>query len=270
MFDANLGLEASKATKPGKSATAQAEADETIRRRRTRGHEGEPTDAELVEAYRVAEERDSARSEAASLAFEPIFRRFWPYVHSLASSRLGAVYAEDLTAETMMTVLERLNGNEVVTNLRGLVRHSFEREYASLLEKLFQGKKLMRAGVTSVDEVEAANGGPKVKGATMVSLNMPVGGESEDLEMLHVLDDPTADVVEAAARRELVRVLHELIGDMPSQYRGPLVCQWLMGMRIKEVSEELNLTIDQVKHNTARGIKWLQKRMPGTSQDWLL
>jgi len=57
---------------------------------------------------------------------------------------------------------------------------------------------------------------------------------------------------------------------MPVQYRAPLVCQWLMGMRIKEVATELNLTIDQVKHNTARGIKWLQKRMPGSPDDWML
>ena len=226
-------------------------------------------DVQLVETYRLASGKNGPHSEEASLAFEPIFRRYWPYVSNLASSRIGAVYAEDLAAEAMSTVLERLNGKEVITNLRGLVRHSFEREYATLLEKLFQGKKLMRAGLTSVDTEN--EGGPKVKGATVLSLNAPVANsDTEDLELIHLLDDPDADVVEAAARRELVRVLHDLIEEMPSQYRAPLVCQWLMGMRIKEVSEELGLTIDQVKHNTARGIKWLQKRMPGDSSDWLL
>ena len=258
MFDANLN---STTLNP---ISAEGEPP----RRRGRGPEGEPSDAELVEAYRLASEANGPRSEAASLAFEPIFRRFWPFVYGLAVGRLGTVYAEDLAAEAMSTVLERLNGREVVTNLRGLVRHSFEREYASLLEKLFQGKKLMRAGLTSV---EGEPGGAKVKGATIVSLNTPTGnGESDDLEMMNLLDDPTADVVEAAARRELVRVLHNLIGEMPPQYRAPLVCQWLMGMRIKEVGDELGLTIDQVKHNTARGIKWLQKHMPGTAADWLL
>jgi RNA polymerase sigma factor (sigma-70 family) len=226
-------------------------------------------DVQLVEAYRQAAAENGPDSEEASLAFEPIFRRYWPYVSNLASSRLGAVYAEDLAAEAMSTVLERLNGKEVITNLRGLVRHSFEREYATLLEKLFQGKKLMRAGLTSVEA--GSVGGAKVKGATMLSLNAPAANsDTEDLELIHLLDDPTADVVEAAARRELVRVLHDLIDEMPSQYRAPLVCQWLLGMRIKEVSEELNLTIDQVKHNTARGIKWLQKRMPGQPGDWML
>jgi len=226
-------------------------------------------DVQLVESYRLASGQNGPHSEEASLAFEPIFRRYWPYVSNLASSRLGAVYAEDLAAETMSTVLERLNGKEVITNLRGLVRHSFEREYATLLEKLFQGKKLMRAGLTRVDPDN--EGGPKVKGATVLSLNAPAANsDSEDLELIHLLDDPDSDVVEAAARRELVKVLHGLIEEMPSQYRAPLVCQWLMGMRIKEVSEELGLTIDQVKHNTARGIKWLQKRMPGESNDWLM
>ncbi|MDB5082376.1 MAG: hypothetical protein JWP00_4300 [Chloroflexi bacterium] len=237
-------------------------------RQRMRINNQEP-DVQLVEAYRLASATYGPKSEEASLAFEPIFRRYWPYVSNLASSRLGAVYAEDLAAEAMSTVLERLNGKEVITNLRGLVRHSFEREYATLLEKLFQGKKLMRAGLTTVD---AGNeGSAKVKGATILSLNAPAANsDSDDLEMIHLLDDPGADVVEAAARRELINVLHGLIEEMPSQYRGPLVCQWLLGMRIKEVSEELDLTIDQVKHNTARGIKWLQKRMPGQSSDWLL
>ncbi len=234
---------------------------------RMRTNTQEP-DVQLVETYRLASSKHGSDSEEASWAFEPIFRRYWPYVSNLASSRLGAVYAEDLAAEAMSTVLERLNGKEVITNLRGLVRHSFEREYATLLEKLFQGKKLMRAGLTSVDAENV--GGAKVKGATIISLNAPAANsDSEDLELIHLLNDPSADVVEAVGRRELVRVLHGLIEEMPSQYRGPLVCQWLLGMRIKEVSEELNLTIDQVKHNTARGIKWLQKRMPGQFSDWL-
>lgn len=228
----------------------------------------EPTDADLVEAYRLAAVQGGPHSEVAGEAFEPIFRRFWPYVYSLATSKLGTLYAEELAAETMMTVLERLNGKEIVTNLKGLVRHSFEREYATLLEKLFQGRKLMRAGVTSVDPETT---GGKVKGASIVSLNVSANAsESDDLDMLNLLDDPDSDVVEAAARRELVRVLHGLIAEMPAQYRAPLVCQWLMGMRIKEVATELNLTIDQVKHNTARGIKWLQKRMPGSPDDWML
>lgn len=247
--------------------TTEAE-EVSLWRQRMRINNQEP-DTQLVENYRLASSKYGPHSEDASLAFEPIFRRYWPYVSNLASSRLGAVYAEDLAAEAMSTVLERLNGKEVITNLRGLVRHSFEREYATLLEKLFQGKKLMRAGLTSVDAEN--EGGAKVKGATILSLNAPAANsDTEDLELLHLLDDPSSDVVEAAARRELVKVLHGLIEEMPSQYRAPLVCQWLMGMRIKEVSEELDLTIDQVKHNTARGIKWLQKRMPGTSSDWLL
>ncbi len=258
MFDASLNSTLSGSPNPSPVA-------------RKREPSGEPADSMLVEAYRQAKESHGPRSEESSQAFEPIFRRYWPFVYSLAVSRMGAVYAEDLAAEAMSTVLERLNGKEVITNLRGLVRHSFEREYASLLEKLFQGKKLMRAGLTSVDAEAVASGGPKVKGATVVSLNVPTGNhDSDDLEMMHLLADPTSDVVEAASRRELITVLHNLIAQMPSQYRGPLVCQWLMGMRIKEVGEELGLSIDQVKHNTARGIKWLQKRMPGTSADWIL
>lgn len=170
----------------------------------------------------------------------------------------------------MQTLLERLNGHEVITNLKGLVRHSFEREYATLLEKLFQGRKLLRAQQSAGIEVSAEEAG-RVKGAVMVSLNAPVfGNEGEEMELMHTLDDPTADVVEAAARRELMRVLHQLIGEMPPQYRAPLVCQWLMGMRIKEVADELGLTLDQVKHNTARGIKWLQKQLPGEAKDWVL
>ncbi len=237
-----------------------------------RGSEEGLSDGELVEAYHEATAlKGGPRSEAASAAFEPIFKRYWPYVHSLASSKMGALYADELAAETMLTVLERLNGKEIITNLRGLVRHSFEREYATLLEKLFQGKKLTRAGLTVVDTETV--GSSKVKGATIVSLNVApnsANGDSEELDLLNILDDPSADVVEAAARRELVRVLRALISEMPVQYRAPLVCQWLMGMRIKEVATELDLTLDQVKHNTARGIKWLQKRMPGTPDDWLL
>lgn len=259
MFDANLN-----------SNEILDEAEEILAQRRKQTNRNEPSDAELVEIYRSAAAQFGKQSEQASLAFEPIFRRYWSHIYNLAMGRLGTVYAEDLAGETMQTVLERLNGNEVITNLRGLVRHSFEREYATLLEKLFQGKKLLRAQQSAGITPNEADVG-RVKGAVMVSLNAPVAGsEAEDVELMHTLDDPTADVVEAAARREMVRILHGLINQMPTQYRAPLVCQWLMGMRIKEVADELNLTVDQVKHNTARGIKWLQKNMPGDARDWLL
>lgn len=262
MFDANLN--SNEMTEEANEVPSQ-----NVGRTPRRAQDG-PTDAELVEAYRAAAARYGKRSEEASMAFEPIFRRHWPHIYTLALGRLGGIYAEDLAGETMQTVLERLNGNEVVTNLKGLVRHSFEREYATLLEKLFQGKKLLRAQ-QSAGLAPAEEAAGRVKGAVMISLNAPASGsEAEEVELMHTLDDPSSDVVEAAARRELVRVLHQLIQEMPSQYRAPLVCQWLMGMRIKEVAEELNLTIDQVKHNTARGIKWLQKHMPGSADDWLL
>ncbi len=209
---------------------------------RTRRDPNEPGDAELVADYRRAFERFGPRSEAASLAFEPIFRRFWPQLLRLAESKMGQLYAEDLAGETMQTVLERLNGKEIVTNLKGLVRHSFEREYATLLEKLFQGRKLLRAQQSAgTGQSEEENN--RVKGAVIVSLNAPVGGsEMEEVELMQTLDDPEADVVEAAARRELVRVLRSLIEEMPANYRAPLICQWLLGMRIKEVADELNLT----------------------------
>ncbi len=265
MFDANLDLNLNRTLEQ-----AETVLPEPVPEEHARPLQDGPQDTDLVGAYREAAMRFGKKSEEVSLAFEPIFRRYWPQVLNLAHSRMGTLYAEDLAGETMQTILERLNGSEVITNFRGLVRHSFEREYATLLEKLFQGKKLQRAqisaGLVSADDAEN-----RVKGAVMVSLNAPVAGsEAEEMELMHSLDDPTADVVEAAARRELVRVLHQLIEDMPSQYRAPLVCQWLLGMRIKEVAEELNLSIDQVKHNTARGIKWLQKNMPGSPNDWLL
>ncbi len=261
MFDANL-------LKPAEKLEEIRE----ISGRKVRRETEEPTDAELVINYREALGKSGPRSEEASLAFEPIFRRYWPQINKLAQDKMGSVYAEDLAGETMQTVLERLNGKEVITNLKGLVRHSFERDYASLLEKLFQGRKLLRAqqSAGTAQAEESGETGNRVKGAVMVSLNSPIGGnEGEDMELMQMLDDPDADVVEAAARRELIRVLRSLIDEMPAQYRAPLICQWLLGMRIKEVSEELNLTVDQIKHNTARGIKWLQKRVPGKAYDWL-
>jgi RNA polymerase sigma factor (sigma-70 family) len=228
-----------------------------------------PSDLELVERYKDTAAKFGTRSNEAGAAFEPIFSRFWPYVYNLALTKMGALYAEDLANESLQTVWERLNGKEVVTNLRGLVRHSFEREYASLLERLLQGRKLQRARQTSGETTVDDEAG-RVKGAVVVSLNATAPGtDDEDLEMINLLEDASADVVEAATRRELMRVLHELIEEMPAQYRAPLVCQWLMGMRIRTVAQELNLTVDQVKHNTARGIAWLRKRMPGDSVDWL-
>jgi RNA polymerase sigma factor (sigma-70 family) len=224
-------------------------------------------DSELVDNYNQATEQYGNTSNEASLAFEPIFKRYWQYVYSLSLTKIGAVYAEDLANETMQTVWERLNGKEVVTNLRGLVRHSFEREYATLLEKLLQGRKLQRAR-QSAGEVEEED--KRIKGAVVYSLNATAPGtEDEDLEMINLLEDDSADVIEAASRLEHMRVLHQLMEKMPNQYRAPLVCQWLMGMKIKEVAQELGLTIDQVKHNTARGIAWLRKNMPGEAKDWL-
>lgn len=219
-----------------------------------------------VEAYKQAVATYGPRSEEASLAFQPIFEKYWPQMHYRATTKIGAVYAEDLASETLKTVWERLNGHEVVTNLAGLVRHSFEREYATLLEKLFQGRKLARQQQAVAGEGE--NEPSRIKGAMVVSLNAPVGSENDELELIHTLDDPNASVEDAAARREMVFMLRGLIAQMPAHYRGPLVCQWLMGMKIKEVAEELNMTIDQVKHNTRRGMNWLLKQMPEQS-DWL-
>ena len=219
----------------------------------------------LVEVYKQAAQQYGERSEQASEAFAPIFERFWPQVHYRAISKIGAVYADDLASETLKTVWERLNGHEVVTNLAGLVRHSFEREYATLLEKLFQGRKLARyQNITDADGETV-----KVRGALVVSLNAPIGTESDELELIHTLDDPNANVEDAAARRELVVMLRGLISQMPAHYRGPLVCQWLLGMKIKDVAEELNMTLDQVKHNTRRGMDWLLRKMPSQADDWL-
>lgn len=227
------------------------------------------TDAELVSSYKEAVVRYGADSYEASEAFEPIFKRHYPYVYNLSLTKIGAVYAEDLANESMQTVWERLNGKEIITNLRGLVRHSFERDYATLLEKLLQGRKLQRArqsaGEATQDDLDG-----KIKGAVVFSLNATAPGtEDEELEMINLLEDESSDVVEAASRLELMRVLHQLMEKMPNQYRAPLVCQWLMGMRIKEVAQELGITVDQVKHNTARGIAWLRKNMPGEAHDWL-
>jgi RNA polymerase sigma factor (sigma-70 family) len=249
----------------------EADADEVEqpKRGRPKGGVRQPgiLDSDLVAEYNHAAETYGLSSTEASLAFEPIFKRYWQYIYSLSLTKIGAVYAEDLANETMQTVWERLNGKEIVTNLRGLVRHSFEREYATLLEKLLQGRKLQRAR-QSAGQPENADG--RIKGAVVYSLNATAPGtEDEDLEMINLLEDESADVVEAASRLEHMRLLHQLMEQMPNQYRAPLVCQWLMGMKIKEVAQELGLTIDQVKHNTARGISWLRKNMPGDARDWL-
>jgi RNA polymerase sigma factor (sigma-70 family) len=220
-------------------------------------------DAALVEDYRRAAETYGPRSEEASLAFEPIFKKYWPQIHGMAMSRMGVIYAEDLAGETMQTVLERLNGKEVITNLRGLVRHSFEREYATILEKVFQGKKLARAGIIHEDDSQ------RVKGVVLVSLNAPVAGDENGIELLHTFEDPNANTEDEAARLELVRELHRLIDLMPRQYREPLVYRWLMGRTIRETCRDLNLTMDQVKHNTARGILWLQEELTSEARHWL-
>ena len=229
-------------------------------------------DLELVQRYKQAVARYGERSEEAGVAFEPIFEQFWPQIQYLANSKIGAVYADDLASETLKTVWERLNGREVINNLNGLVRHSFDREYATLLEKLFQGRRLARQHPTE-NELENTSGEavspPRIKGVAALSLNSPVGGESDDLELIQTLADPDSDVEDAASRRELIAMLRGLISQMPAQYRGPLVCQWLLGMRIKEVAGELNMTLDQVKHNTRRGLDWLAKQMPGQTADWL-
>jgi RNA polymerase sigma factor (sigma-70 family) len=236
-------------------------------------------EAQLVEHYRRMAAQFGHRSEQASLAFKPIFKLYWPQVVKWAEQRVGIVHSEELAGETMFTVLERLNGTEEITYLRGLVRHSFEREYASLLEQLFQAKKLSRTrgrvqGQGKADPADKDNQPQALKGAVLLSLNqMVVSSSTEDeTESINLLADESAEanVEQTVRRRELMQTLHQLIEQMPPQYREPLVCQWLKGMKIKEVCEVLDLTVDQVKHNTARGIKWLQKHLPGEAQDWLL
>ncbi|NWJ47883.1 MAG: sigma-70 family RNA polymerase sigma factor [Chloroflexi bacterium] len=225
------------------------------------------SDSELVSAYKARAEQFGARSEEAAEAFKPIFERYWNQAYFWALSKIGAVYAEDLAQDTLQTVWERLNGREVVTNLRGLVRHSFEREYATLLEKLLQGRKLQRANRHEEGQEEPS----KLKGAVVLSLNVSAPGvEGESAELINLVEDASANVPDSAIRLEQVRVLHDLIEQMPPNYRTPLVYQWLLGKKIKEVADELGLTMDQVKHNTSRGIVWLRKRMPGQAQDWLL
>ncbi len=229
------------------------------------------SDAELVANYKAAAERYGSASAEAEMAYEPIYSRYYGQVFSLALSKLGALYCEDLAQETLYTVWERLNGREVVTNLRGLVRHSFEREYVTMLEKLLQGRKLQRARQKAGLPEEEINGEKRIKGAVVVSLNAVAPGmEGESAELINLVEDPNANVADEAMRLEQVRVVQGLITQMPPNYRAPLVCQWIMGMKIKDVAVELDLTMDQVKHNTARGIAWLRKNMPGQPEDWLL
>ncbi|MEI7554814.1 sigma-70 family RNA polymerase sigma factor [Candidatus Chlorohelix sp.] len=225
------------------------------------------SDGELVAIYKARAEQFGALSEEAAEAFRPIYERYWHQAYFWALRKIGAVYAEDLAQDTLQTVWERLNGREVVTNLKGLVRHSFEREYATMLEKLLQGRKLQRANRNEVGQEESS----KLKGAVVLSLNVSAPGvEGDSAELINLVEDASANVPDSAIRLEQVRVLHDLLEQMPSNYRTPLVYQWLLGKKIKEVADELGLTMDQVKHNTSRGIVWLRKRMPGHAQDWLI
>lgn len=267
MFDLELRAE------QGQQMTGEGEPDQYVEPDNARLNvktQRRQHDLEMVARYKQAVDRYGERSEQAGIAFEPIFEQFWPQIQYLAANKIGAVYADDLASETLKTVWERLNGREIITNLNGLVRHSFEREYATLLEKLFQGRRLARQHPTEPENGAVGSiSPPRIKGITALSLNTPIRGENDDLELIQTLADPDADVADAAARRELVGMLRGLISQMPVQYRGPLVCQWLLGMRIKEVAEELNMTLDQVKHNTRRGMDWLGKQMSGQIADWI-
>lgn len=255
--------------------TASASASQP-QRNRSKANE-QAWELQLVEEYRKVARQFGQRSEAAGIAFEPIFRCYWPIVMQWAEARMGAVHSEELAGETMFTVLERINGLEEITYLRGLVRHSFELEYATLLERLFQAKKLSRSRSRGrvqgrATATSSSDGSQPLKGAVLVSLNRAIATAEGEVETLNLLADESeeADVELAVRRRELLQTLHRLIEQMPPQYREPLVCQWLRGMKIKEVCTELNLTMDQVKHNTAKGLRWLQKHLPGEAQDWLL
>jgi DNA-directed RNA polymerase specialized sigma24 family protein len=110
------------------------------------------TDAELVADFQQGCALHGKDSNETSEAFEPIFQRYWSFTVYLARQKLGKNfgerYGEDLAAATLMTTLMRLrDGKEKITDLKGLIRHSLYFEHADLMEKLFQGRRLARAGI---------------------------------------------------------------------------------------------------------------------------
>jgi RNA polymerase sigma factor (sigma-70 family) len=234
------------------------------------------TDQELVANYLKAYRGYGASSVEASEAFEPIFKRYWPFAVARATGRLGkdlaTLYSEEIASDTLLTVLKRLNaGKEEVVYLKGLVIHSFNRRCSDFLERLLQGRRLSRAGIIPDGSEAFILEDGQVQGAIVSSLNISISWLTGEELLDHIEDkDRDANVEVAASRRELARQIRTLIAEMPENYQAPLIAQYFKGMSNRDIQSTYGLTRDQAKKRAGAGLKWLCGRLNGGYSDWLV
>jgi len=75
-------------------------------------------------------------------------------------------------------------------------------------------------------------------------------------------EDSERDHFDYLVKAEVMRQLHSAISELPSACRNIFELLYIQGKTVKEVSEQLNLSVSTVKTQKSRGLVALQKKLP--------
>lgn len=221
-------------------------------------------DQELVTLYQAAAQENGINSSEAYDAFNQIVETYEKFIFCLARKQgLDEETAEDLAQETLTTIWKRLNGKETITNLRGLITHSFQCRWKTYLERTYHKRAngtpiqtfSLDSSLSISDTTTQLTTGAGGKGIALVNIN---ANSTWHLNMAERLYDPNENIEQAVIQAELLRELRELIAQMPKNYRLALL-QQLAGAGLREIAESNDWTIDQTKKYIVRARQWLSK-----------
>jgi RNA polymerase sigma-70 factor (ECF subfamily) len=203
-----MGVEAGKnRTKKAREAAAVTEGDEPAPTK-----EGlEPTDVELVRAYRAGD----------VYAFEELHRRYVASIYRLVRRKLGdALLAEDIAQETFMKALRMMDRVDDSFNFGGWV-HTVARNLC--FDELRRRQRDLRADV-----------GPEEEDAGELMANLPSTAKGFDPVLVQESNE---------TRRQVWKVAQRL----PEKYRLVLTLRELQDMSYRQIARTLKVSESAVE-----------------------
>jgi RNA polymerase sigma-70 factor, ECF subfamily len=171
---------------------------------------GEPTDMELVRAYRAGDAR----------AFEELHRRYVGPIFRLVKSKLGdGLLAEDVSQETFLKALRQLESMDSEFNFGGWI-HTVARNLC--YDELRRRRRDLRA-------------------------EAPDGNEQEDLLERLPATSGRFDPVEVSESNEMRRRIWEVAQRLPEKYRLVLTLRELQGLSYRQIARTLRISESAVE-----------------------
>lgn len=228
-------------------------------------------DNELVSYYKTSISEKGLQSNEANQVINHIFLKYTNLISVLARQKgIAEAYIDDIKQLVFLTVWQRLNGKEEITNLKGLILHSFHCRAATYFERTYHKKAAGQAIQTiSLATPGLLNEGNSnnfqmVKGAGGREIYLDVTPTTAKfsaplIEKLYDISENTEEqFLHAEHVAQVRKQLRWIFENIPAKY-GTALLQQLGGAELKEIAQTNGWTIDQTKKYVVRGRQWIAK-----------